>query len=420
VGLSVAEFDALVVGAGPAGSVAAAILAKEGLRVALLERAAAPHEKICGEYVGPRAVADLERLGFGEALRGVATRRLDGMAMVVPDGTVVESAFVTDAGAAAHGLSVARALLDGALQQEARRRGAQLSFERAVTAVEFGRDGVVVHAGEPWRARWLIGADGRFSLVARACGLAVPAGSDARPRQRGVIHAWLRNVADVRDRGEMHLLRDGAYLGLDPLADGRLNAGLVVDVATVAAAVRDQDGGARLLAAAARSPALAPRFRAAQVEGEVRYLAPMTTAVRAVASGRALLVGDAAGFVDPLTGEGIALAIASGELAARAIVQALRAGDRPEHARAAAAAYARDHARLVRGKRWLHPLLQALLRRPALADRIGARLTTSPAAAQRLLAVISNLRPPSALLHPEFWAPLLARPRPSERAAHAQ
>jgi len=418
--VSVADVDALVVGAGPAGSVAAAQLAAAGLRVALLERAAGPHEKICGEYVGPRAVADLERLGFSGALRGVATRELHGMAMVAPGGTAVEAPFVTDAGAEARALSVARPLLDGALQREAQRRGARLEGGAAVTGVEFNVDGVVVRASEEWRARWLIGADGRFSVVARACGLAVAAPADAKGRQRGVIHAWLRGVAGVRDMGEMHLLQDGAYLGLDPLADGRLNAGLVVDVATVADAVRAHDGARRLLEAAARSPALAARFRDAEMAGEVRYLAPMTTAVRAVARGRTLLAGDAAGFVDPLTGEGIALAIATGELAARAVLGALRAGDRPADARRAAAEYAREHARLVRGKRWFHPLLQALLRRPALADGMAARLSQSPAAARRLLAVISNLRPPSALLHPEFWAPLLARPRPRERAAHAQ
>jgi len=417
--VSVADVDALVVGAGPAGSVAAAQLAAAGLRVALLERAAGPHEKICGEYVGPRAVADLERLGFSGALRGVATRELHGMAMVAPGGTAVEAPFVTDAGAEARALSVARPLRL-ALQREAQQHGARLEGGAAVTGVEFNVDGVVVRASEEWRARWLIGADGRFSVVARACGLAVAAPADAKGRQRGVIHAWLRGVAGVRDMGEMHLLQDGAYLGLDPLADGRLNAGLVVDVATVADAVRAHDGARRLLEAAARSPALAARFRDAEVAGEVRYLAPMTTAVRAVARGRTLLAGDAAGFVDPLTGEGIALAIATGELAARAVLGALRAGDRPADARRAAAEYAREHARLVRGKRWFHPLLQALLRRPALADGMAARLSQSPAAARRLLAVISNLRPPSALLHPEFWAPLLARPRPRERAAHAQ
>lgn len=418
-----ADVDALVVGGGPAGSVAAATLAAAGVRVAMLERAAGPHEKVCGEYVGPRAAADLARLGFAGALRGVATRALHGMAMVAPGGTTVEAPFVTERGEEVRAFSAARALLDGALQREAARRGALVRFDAAVSGVEFSDDSVRVcagAAGEEWRAKWLVGADGRFSQVARASGLALAPAADAKGRQRGVIHAWLAGVAGLRDVGEMHLLQDGAYLGLDPLADGRLNAGLVTDVATIAEAVRLKDGGARLLAAASRSPALAVRFRGASVVGEVRYLAPMTTAVRGVARGRALLAGDAAGFVDPLTGEGIALAIATGELAARAIATALRAGDGPAAARAAARAYARGHARLVRGKRWFLPALQALLRRPSLADRIALRLAASPPAARRLLAVISNLRPPSALLHPEFWAPLLARPRPAGRPAHAQ
>jgi flavin-dependent dehydrogenase len=239
--------------------------------------------------------------------------------------------------------------------------------------------------------------------------------------QRGAIHAWLRGVSGLRDRGEMHLLRDGSYLGLDPLADGRLNVGQVVDADVVAQAVREQDGAARLLAAAASSPALARRFERATIDpaepGDgVRYLAPMRTAVRAVVAERTLLVGDAAGFFDPLTGEGITLAIASAELAARAAMVALRS---PGRTRAALASYARGHARLVRGKKLLHPMLQSLLRKPALASYVGRHLQAAPSASQRLLAVIGNLRGPAALLHPAFWLPLLRSPRAPPVPAHA-
>jgi flavin-dependent dehydrogenase len=371
--------------------------------VLVLERAPRPIEKICGEYVGPRAVQDLERLGFGDALHGVASRPLHGMAMVAPDGTEVVAEFADASGAPRHGLAVARPQLDGALLQEARRRGARVELGETVVGVELDgatRAVVVRSRTREWRARLILGADGRFSAVSRALGLALPS-----PSERGVIHAWLRGVTGLCDRGEMHLLRDGSYLGLDPLADGRLNAGLVVDGEVVAQAARAQDGAARLLAAAAASPALARRFAGAEVDGEVRLLAPMRTRVRAVVAERALLVGDAAGFVDPLTGEGIHLAIAGGELAARAATAALHQAD----PRAALAGYARAHARLVRAKRWFHPLLQALLRHPAWADHVGRRLRGDPAAARRLLAVLGNLRPPSALLHPEFWRPLLRR-----------
>jgi flavin-dependent dehydrogenase len=412
--------DVVVVGGGPAGAVTAALLAAAGLRVVLLERTAAPAEKICGEYVGPAAVAALERLGFGDALREVPALPLAGITMVAPDGGAIEPEFVDRSGARVRGLAVSRKDLDETLLREAARRGVDVRFGRTVSALSFSSDGVSLLLREPRegyereggiafsRARLVIGADGRFSTVAHALGFQQSPGPSSGKSRRGVIHAWLRGVAGVRDRGEMHLLADGSYLGLDPLADGRLNAGLVVDAAIVAESSRAQDGAARLLVAAAASPALAQRFAGASIASEVRYLAPMQTRVRKVAGERALLVGDAAGFFDPLTGEGIFLAIASAELAARAAVKAL-ASSRPARFRSALRGYERDHARLVRGKKLLHPLLQRLLRRPALSNFLARRLRPAPAAAERLLAVIANLRGPAALLHPEFWWPLVKR-----------
>jgi len=131
---------------------------------------------------------------------------------------------------------------------------------------------------------------------------------------------------------------------------------------------------------------------------------PVSSAVKNVVAPRALLVGDAAGFLDPLTGEGIHFAIAEAELAAATAERALSAG---RFDVAFLRSYARALARLRRDKTLLHPLLQGLLRRPRLADAIGARLSAAPAAAEQLLAVIGSLRPARSLLHPRFLGALL-------------
>jgi flavin-dependent dehydrogenase len=413
--------DVIVVGAGPAGAVTAALLAERGRRVLLLERSKAPFEKICGEYLCPRAVENLERLGLTRAIERRRPRQVDGMLIVAPDGTEVEASFRGADGAPRRGWSLPRPELDGALQDEARARGATLLFDATVSDVtcETGADAGNGGARAPARVRvetrvgsetaprsftaaFVVGADGRFSCVARRLGLARP----PRGRPRGVIHAWLRGTG-CGQRGEMHFLGDDSYLGLDPLADGRLNVSLVCDAERVTTAARERSGEAQLRAALSRTEALARRCAAATIAGEVRYLTPVRNDVASVIAPRALLVGDAAGFLDPMTGEGIHFAIAEAELAAATLTQALERGrgDDPR----ALKPYARAFARLRRGKSLLHPLLQELLRHPRLGNAIGARLSAAPAAAERLLSVIGSLRGPAALAHPSFVGAMLRR-----------
>jgi flavin-dependent dehydrogenase len=147
----------------------------------------------------------------------------------------------------------------------------------------------------------------------------------------------------------------------------------------------------------------------------VRYLAPVRSDVTGAVAPRALLAGDAAGFLDPLTGEGIHFAIADAELAAETIERALALGRGDV---AALRPYARAVASSRRGKRLLHPLLQALLRHPRLGDALGRRLARAPAAAERLLAVVGNLRGAASLVDPRFVGALL-RPSPLANAATA-
>jgi flavin-dependent dehydrogenase len=408
------DHDVVVVGGGPAGAVTAALLAERGRRVLLLERGRGPFEKICGEYLGPRAVENLTRLGITREIERRGPRPIEGMLIVAPDGTEVDATFRAADGAPRHGWSLPRPDLDGALQEEARARGATLLFDATVLDVAcdtaHGPARMVLQArvgseATPctFTAALVVGADGRFSCVARRLGLALP----PRGRARGVVHAWLRGVTGLRDRGEMHLLRDGSYLGLDPLADGRLNVGLVADAGSVAAAARERRGEELLRAAMATTEALARRSAGAVVTGEIRYLTPVRSDVTSVIAPCALLVGDAAGFLDPLTGEGIHFAIAEAELAAATIERALALGRGDV---ATLRPYARAFARVRRGKTLLHPLLQGLLRRPRLGNAIGARLSAAPAAAERLLGVIGSLRGAASLAHPRFVGALLRPP----------
>jgi flavin-dependent dehydrogenase len=173
----------------------------------------------------------------------------------------------------------------------------------------------------------VIAADGRESRLARSVALA---GYPERPRRRPV-GAYFADVLGMSDHGEMHV-RPGQYIGVAPLPDGLSNACVVTDDR---ARLRDPD---RLLASTLRDePELADRFRLARMVTRPVVLGPL--AVKCVAPGMPglLLAGDAAGFIDPMTGDGLRFALRGAELAAAEALRALETGDLNVHIQLAAA-----------------------------------------------------------------------------------
>jgi flavin-dependent dehydrogenase len=161
-----------------------------------------------------------------------------------------------------------------------------------------------------------IAADGRRSTIARALGLMR---HPTRPR-RWAYGTYATGVAGVDDYGEMHIRR-GWYAGVAPLADGAVNLCIVTE----------PEAGEAPMSVVTRTiasdAALAERFASASFESDVRVLGPLASDARAVGADGLLLVGDAAGFVDPLTGDGVRLAIESAELAAHEALRAIETGD---------------------------------------------------------------------------------------------
>jgi flavin-dependent dehydrogenase len=309
--------DALVVGGGPAGSVAATILARAGLRVRLLERARFPRPKLCGDTLNPGALALLTQV----ARRGQApelTHRLracslplSGMKVSGPDGSAVTADYPTGL----FGLAISRAQLDLFLLEAAASAGVDvLEGVRAVApVVERGRVcGIEVQGctTDVWRASHLIVADGRGSRIAESLQLSRFASA---PR-RWAFGAYVSGVADVGARGEMHLRSDG-YIGIAPLTGGLANVCVV------------RPRGARIdhrtivLDTVRRDPWLTTRFASAHQESDTRVLGPLAIEARAVGCPGAVLAGDVAGFVDPMTGDGLRFAIGGGMLAADAILE---------------------------------------------------------------------------------------------------
>jgi flavin-dependent dehydrogenase len=237
------------------------------------------------------------------------------------------------------------------------------------------------------RAPWTVGADGVRSTVARLAGVERKV---RFPRRLGLV-AHYAGAAAPTDHGEMHVGPDG-YIGLAPMPGGELNVGMALAL--------DGAGGsrARFEAAIAAIPAVAERLRAARRVSPIRGAAPVGHRVSRVAGPGWLLVGDAAGFVDPFTGEGIHRALRSARAAADAI---LAGGD-------VASAYARERRRAFAAKTALTWLVQGVLAAPPVLRHAVARLHDRPAAALLLGSALGDLRPATDALAPRALFEVLA------------
>ncbi len=399
------DWAAVVVGAGPAGSATALLLARAGARVLLADRARFPRDKACSEYLSPAATAILERLD--PALLPAIERatpppgRLGGMKVVAPDGTAAVGRFREGRWSYA----LPRTTFDTLLRAAAARAGAVIKEGATVEDLVYeGRAvaGVVARDGgsgkrEVVGARVVIGADGLRSVVARRLGLRR---SSAPHRIAFSVH--LAGVAGMTDLGEMHIGRrgeGGGYVGLGPIGPDLVTLALVLP----AEAARRQGRAlqADLLPAVERFPGLAGRFARARVIRPVLTTGPFAQwSRRAVApAGGAVLVGDAADFFDPFTGQGIFAALRGAELVADPLLQRLSGGTGPVPA-TALAGYRTARRRAFGGKWVLERLIGVGVGWPWLAQRVVSRLARLPALADLLVSATGNIVPARLVLAP--------------------
>jgi len=296
----VERWDVVVVGGGPAGAAAALAAVGTGARVLVLDRADFPRDKVCGDAVAPEAFDVLAGLGMGVTALTEGYPPVPRLSLRSPGGAVVERAPARPA------FVIPREVLDARLLAAALHAGAQ--FRRhVVRRVEPGADGVVVDGA--LEAGVLIGADGAESVVRRALGL----GTNASGR----LAVAIRGYAPATEEDALHLVttaqRWPAYAWSFPIGDGRANVGYGELVSGGANRAQLVEGLHRLL------PGAEP--------GELRaHRLPLSTGRPRQPDGRVLLAGDAAGLINPLTGEGIFYAVLSGSLAGAAATSGAGAG----------------------------------------------------------------------------------------------
>jgi len=304
--LSGAPFDVAVAGGGPAGLAAACAAAMAGLRVVVLERRALPADKACGEGLLPKAVESLAALGALDHLGPGRVRPLLAVALD-PGGRLLGRG--PPAGARRAGGPAPRAL--GALGCRAVELGVEVRDRSEVVAHRREPDRVVLQtdAGEVV-ARMLVAADGLSSPIRRREGLDLRA---AGPRRFGLRrhHA----VAPWADAVEVHFAR-GVEAYLTPAGPGRVGLAFLFEEGEPA------DADALL----ARFPILAARLGGAPAETRPLGAGPLARRARARVADRLALVGDAGGYLDAITGEGLSLAFEGALALGRILPEALARG----------------------------------------------------------------------------------------------
>lgn len=308
------DFDVVVVGAGPAGSVAALTLARGGARVCLVDKATFPRDKACGDLVGPRGVALLEDLGVEPA----PSLRVADMEVVGPGGGRAHLPALAGRAYPGFAWAALRRDLDQMLRDLAIEAGARpLTGRAGGLEMEGQRTAVLLDDGRRLLARGVVGADGATSALAAAGGLsrppeqlwgfAVRAYVDAAPPLPLIVFWEPSRLAALP-----------GYGWLFPGPRGKANVGIGIGTGSTRRGAAEV---ARLL------PDFLEHLRrsglidaCAVAERSLGGWLRMGMGGSTPAAGRVLLVGDAAGLVNPLQGEGIAQAIRSAHAAATAIL----------------------------------------------------------------------------------------------------
>ena len=327
-------FDAIIVGAGPSGAIAAMYLAKAGKNVLLIDKANFPRDKICGDAQGRKAAAILKELGIYEDYTKIPGQKIYGIVISSPNGKSIDL-DVEDRKNPAPGYCHKRQIFDNYLFESAAKtfKVKFKVFNATDILIEDGKVSGVIGKNESGqdetlRAKIILGCDGANSIVARKFNL------NKNPSEHFLVatRGYYKNVRGMSDRIEIHMIKDliPGYFWVFPLSDNEVNVGLGM-------IVKDKvEKGVNLVSAQnkviAENPLFKERFKDSKLQGQiVAWNLPAASWHRKCYGNGFLLLGDAASLIDPLSGEGVGNAMISGRVAAAVAVEALQKNDFSEN-----------------------------------------------------------------------------------------
>ena len=400
------RYDVIVIGGGPAGSATALLLSGLGYKVILLDQAQFPRDKVCGEFISPAADAILERLGVLASIEALSPVRLCGVAISSCEktGFAVEYPSLSGSTRPMTSLSLPRMVFDRLLIERVRQRGVTVKEGHKVTdfIVEDGR--VVGVRGRDdsktafeFCARVVVDAGGRNSVSLRRFNL--------KKKNRGsskiALAAHWTTPHPLKKYCAMHISHPG-YTGIAPTGEGQVNVVLVVDKKSLQGQNDLHDFYVRTVL---KNPLRRSLLDKAEVAQKVRSVDSLAFSVRPVQTGGLVLVGDASGFIDPFTGEGIYLSLRSAEIASDVIDQCFKRND---FSKDALAVYERARKKEFNKKFLLSKIFQRLIYNPPLCNRVIQTLAGNPDLSATVVGVIGDYIPAEKVVSLRFLWRLLA------------
>ncbi len=376
-------FDIIIVGAGPAGAFLAYKLSKVGLRILVIEKNITPKRKVCGEYLCPLGVELLRSEGLEREIIGEFLP-LGGMLIVTASDTQVNTSFPFQE--KYHGVSVNRQIFDENIITLAKKSGAGFKTGVEVRKITQQSDRWIVETNQgSFITNVVVGADGRGSVVSKAFQNDIP-----NIGKRVALHVLVHNKDKNLRRGEMHIFDNGAYIGVNPTGEKEVNFSLVLDAEDLRELGNPVEALNHYLE---KSPNLKSRFPKFLEEDKISTAFPIQHQTRSIIPRRNIvLIGDAAGFVDPLTGEGMYNAMLSASLLAEEII---RDSEKSLNiSKQVFTNYQKQYSKILRQKILLNRLFQLLIRRPRLVELVASYLLKKQARADTFIGIIGNIYSP--------------------------